>query len=244
MVRARDVRRLGGDVAPLMAEIAALRAAEEQVPAQDALLDLVEMAARGPVVVGQLGQTLDGRIATACGHSHYVNGPEALDHLHRLRALADAVVIGAGTLRDDDPALTVRRCAGDNPTRVVIAGRQALPGERKLFCDGAAPTLVTGKDLAVTPGDDRIVAPANLLESLAAIGLDVVLVEGGAVTVSRFLAAGCLDRLHLLVAPTILGSGRPGVMLQEVATMDGARRFQVTRHDLGEDCLVDLTPAP
>jgi len=74
-------------------------------------------------VVGQIGQSLDGRVATETGHSHYINGPEALAHLHRLRALVDAVVIGIGTALADDPQLTVRRVTGPQPARVVIDAR-------------------------------------------------------------------------------------------------------------------------
>ena len=62
-------------------------------------------------VIGQIGQSLDGRVATPTGHSHYINGPAALVHLHRLRALVDAVVVGVGTVVADDPQLTVRRAA-------------------------------------------------------------------------------------------------------------------------------------
>jgi len=67
------------------------------------------------VVVGQIGQSLDGRIATATGRSHYISGPEGLDHLHRLRSLVDAVVVGVGTAEADDPQLTVRRVPGPSP---------------------------------------------------------------------------------------------------------------------------------
>lgn len=242
MLRAREVRRLGGAPEPLLRDIGRMRAAKSDLPASGALLDLVAAAARGPLVIGQLGQTLDGRIATAGGHSHYVNGPVALDHLHRLRALADAVLVGAGTLRGDDPALTVRRCRGENPVRIVLTGGGPVPRDRKVFADGAATTLVTGVDLPCEAGEGGIVSARSVLDSLAAIGLDVVLIEGGAVTLSRFLAAGCLDRLHLLVAPTVLGSGRPGIMLDEVQSMDQVIRFTASRHDLGEDTLFDLVP--
>src|ERR1700754_3479338 len=79
------------------------------------------------MVVGQLGQSLDGRIATETGHSHYVNGPSGLAHLHRLRALVDAVVVGVGTALADDPQLTVRRVSGPQPARVVIDPNGRLP---------------------------------------------------------------------------------------------------------------------
>ncbi len=82
------------------------------------------------VVVGQCGQSIDARIATASGHSHYINGAAGLAHLHRLRALVDAVVIGVGTALADDPQLTVRRVAGPNPARVVIDPNGRLATDR------------------------------------------------------------------------------------------------------------------
>lgn len=242
MALARAVRRGAAPAAALESGVGDLRG-RELPPGGGALLDLVELAARGPVAIGQLGQTLDGRIATARGHSHYVNGPLALDHLHRLRALVDAVVVGAATVAIDDPSLTTRRVEGPNPVRVVIDSRGDLPRDRRLFRDGQARTLVVGPG---RPGAEPLqtsLEPPAILAALADQGLDVVLVEGGARTLSGFLAAGCLARLHLLVAPTLLGSGRPGIVLPEVASMDGARRFAARRYDLGGDTLFDLTPA-
>ena len=78
------------------------------------------------VVVGQIGQTMDGRIATITGQSKYVNGPQGITHLHQLRALVDAVVIGVGTAIADDPLLTVRQINGKSPARVVIDPRARL----------------------------------------------------------------------------------------------------------------------
>ena len=86
------------------------------------------------VVVGQCGQSIDARIATASGHSHYINGAEGLAHLHRLRALVDAVVVGVGTALADDPQLTVRRVAGPNPARVVIDPNGRLAPTRASAC--------------------------------------------------------------------------------------------------------------
>src|ERR1700719_591940 len=130
------------------------------------------------VVVGQLGQSLDGRIATNSGHSHYINGPAGLDHLHRLRALVDAVVIGVGTALADDPLLTVRRVAGPNPARVILDPRGRLPaGARVLAADGTRRLVVTGPpargalpagvEVVALPADDGHIAPAVLLAALA-----------------------------------------------------------------------------
>ncbi len=92
------------------------------------------------VLVGQCGQSIDGRIATPSGHSDYINGEAGLAHLHRLRALVDAVVVGIGTAIADDPQLTVRRVAGPNPARIVIDPNGRLPATARLLAgDGIAP---------------------------------------------------------------------------------------------------------
>jgi riboflavin-specific deaminase-like protein len=213
------------------------------------------------LVIGQLGQSLDGRIATANGHSHYVTGPESLLHLHRLRALVDAVVVGAGTVLADDPQLTVRHCPGPNPLRVVLDPLRKLPTHRRLFCDGQAPTLVLAAVPAAVPAtvpvpvpaanraetallsvadDGSGFAPAEVLSLLAARGAHRILVEGGGITVSRFLAAGALDRLHVVVAPMLIGSGRPGLTLPAIDHLDQALRPAHRRESLGEDVLYEL----
>ena len=93
-------------------------------------------------VVAQLGQSLDGRIATPTGHSHYVNGPDAIRHLHRLRALVDAAIIGIGTVLADDPRLTVREAAGPHPARVVIDPNSRLPADARILSDDGVPCFV------------------------------------------------------------------------------------------------------
>ena len=201
------------------------------------------------VVVGQVGQSLDGRIATASGHSHYINGPDGLAHLHRLRALVDAVVIGIGTVLADDPQLTVRRVGGPHPARVVIDPRGRLPASARLLADGAPRLVVTqegtrqhlppGVEGVALPADNGHIAPAALLACLAARGFRRIMIEGGAQTISRFFAAGCLDRLHIVVAPLILGSGSPAFTLAPVDRCDQALRPPVRTHLLGEEMLFD-----
>ena len=202
------------------------------------------------VVVGQIGQSLDGRVATETGHSHYINGPEALAHLHRLRALVDAVVIGIGTALADDPQLTVRRVTGPQPARVVIDARGRLPsGAKMLAADGARrlvlagpgakPPLPSGIEVVALPRSDGQIAPATILSALAEHGFRRVLIEGGANTLSRFLAAKCLDRLHVMVAPIILGSGRASFALPPIDRVDEAVLTPMKMHQLGDDVLFD-----
>jgi diaminohydroxyphosphoribosylaminopyrimidine deaminase / 5-amino-6-(5-phosphoribosylamino)uracil reductase len=202
------------------------------------------------MVVGQLGQSLDGRVATETGHSHYINGPEALAHLHRLRALVDAVVIGIGTALADDPQLTVRRVPGPQPARVVIDARGRLSSSARLLAPdgvrrlviagtGARPPLPPDIEIVALPRADGHIAPETILAALAERGLRRVLIEGGADTVSRFLAARCLDRLHLMVAPIILGSGRTGFTLPPIDRVDEAILTPMQMHRLGDDVLFD-----
>jgi riboflavin-specific deaminase-like protein len=202
------------------------------------------------VTVGQIGQSLDGRIATLSGHSHYINGPAGLAHLHRLRALVDTVVVGIGTAIADDPQLTVRRVAGPNPARVVLDPSGRLPAKARLLAaDGARRLIVTatgvqpvvpaGVEIVALPQANAQIAPGAILAALAERGMRRVLIEGGADTVSRFLAAGCLDRLHVVVAPVILGSGRPGLALPPIERADQALRTPVRTHRLDNEILFD-----
>src|SRR3974390_2936959 len=190
------------------------------------------------VIVAQIGQSLDGRIATSSGHSKYINGPAGLAHLHRLRSLVAAVVVGVGTALADDPQLTVRRVEGPNPVRVVVDPNGRLPANaRMLVRDGVRRLIITamnarksavnGVEIVPLPLTDGRIAPAAILAELAKRGMRRILIEGGADTVSRFFSAGCLDRLHVIIAPIILGNGRPSFILPSLPRADHRVRISV-----------------
>lgn len=202
------------------------------------------------VVVGQIGQTMDGRIATVTGQSKYVNGLGGLTHLHQLRALVDAVVIGVGTALADNPQLTVREVNGKNPARVVIDPRARLTHEHVVWRDDGAQKIwivaegITANtppevELVTLPMANGAIDPSSILSSLYARGLKRVLIEGGAETISRFITAKCLDRLHLIVAPIVMGSGRLSFNLPPIEHMDQAVRLEVQTHSLGNDVVFD-----
>lgn len=202
------------------------------------------------VVVGQIGQSIDGRIATVTGHSKYINGPAGLAHLHRLRALVDAVLVGIGTAVADNPQLTVRRVAGPSPARIVLDPKGRLSpdcrvlaedGVRRLVitAEGVRPRLGPGVEILEIAAPGGEVAPAAILGALAERGFGRILIEGGAHTVSRFIAAGCLDRLHVMVAPIMLGAGQTGVTLKPIDRADQALRSPMRAHLIGEEVLLD-----
>ncbi|BES71721.1 hypothetical protein RE428_27390 [Marinobacter nanhaiticus D15-8W] len=202
--------------------------------------------ARPSVVFAQVGQSLDGRIATVTGASHYINGEAGLDHLHRLRAMADIVVVGAGTVHADNPRLTVRRVDGPHPDRAVIDPRRRIDPDQAVFDMSSAPTyrLVAGApnsehELQVAP-DGTPITPGAIVDALRARGYRRIFIEGGSQTVSSFLHAGCLDRLHLIVAPMIIGSGIPALQLPEIDQLDLALRPETKAYTLGSDYLFDM----
>jgi diaminohydroxyphosphoribosylaminopyrimidine deaminase/5-amino-6-(5-phosphoribosylamino)uracil reductase len=215
----------------------------------EAVLAPIRLA--GELVIGQLGQSLDGRIATEGGASHFVTGPKDIERLHRVRALVDAVIVGAETVANDDPRLTVRLIEGPNPVRVVLDPSGRLDPARRVFAEPGGETLIVRREgaeggagpheeLRVAWSDEGGLDLVALLDTLRARGLRRILVEGGGVTVSRFLQAGLLDRLHLTVAPVLIGSGRPSITLDPIGSLDQAIRPRWRRFPLGEDVLYDL----
>jgi len=202
-----------------------------------------------PYVVAQLGQSLDGRVATASGESRWINRDAALDHLHTLRACVDAVVVGIGTVLADDPRLNVRRVAGNHPARVVIdPGGRLPPGAQCLADDGTRRIVVRTCQEPAPPGVEVIrlsskdgrIDPNAIVSALFECGLRKLLIEGGAQTVSRFIDADAVDRLHVLVAPMIIGSGPTGLTLAPIGRLADARRPRTRVHLLEDgDVLFD-----
>lgn len=252
----RASRRSGGVELGKRQEVAELLAGLDGSLARDVYAPLIARIAAGPITLAQLGQSVDGRIATETGDSHYVNGDLALDHLHRLRALFDVVVIGATTAEADDPQLTTRRVVGNNPARAIIDPNGRVAPSRRVFRGEARclvmsfaskrqdqPPSMSARRLELAAHQGRI-QPREIIAALHAEGLTAILVEGGSQTVSTFFAAGVLDRLHLLVAPLVLGSGKPAFGLPPVARIAQATRLSMRAHPLGDDLLLDCVPSP
>lgn len=205
-----------------------------------------------PFVLAHLGQSVDGFIAGADRRSVSLNDPCNIVHLHRLRALFDVVLVGGATVCADDPKLTTRLVPGDNPVRVVIDWGLRCEPSHGLFNDGLAPTLLVAASDAPSrayPISTRVLrvksdrSQARLtdaLQLLEAEGLDRVFIEGGGRTVSRALTEGALSRLHVAVAPLIIGDGVPGVRLNQLARFADALRPPCRTFAMGADVLFDF----
>lgn len=182
-----------------------------------------------PHVTWKFAATLDGRSAAADGTSRWITGSQARALVHDLRAAADAVLVGTGTARIDDPALTARCPDGSDrdrqPLRVVVGRSDLIPGSRL-----AAPDVL----------HLRTRDPDAVLRALAARGVVDVLLEGGPRLAGAFLAAGRVDRVLAHLAPALLGAGPAALHGGGVGTIADIRRLQVdgvTR--VGADLVVD-----
>ena len=206
-----------------------------------------------PITVGHLGQSLDGFIATHAGESQYVTGEENIRHLHRMRALCDAVVVGAGTVAADDPQLTTRHVSGPSPVRVVLDPTRRLAAHYRVFNDDTADTLYVcarslardgethfGRASVVAIDDDGDgVDVTAVLRILRARGCHRIFVEGGGVTVSMFLEANLLDRLQIAIAPLLIGDGRPAIRLAPRRALSDCHRPRYRVFRMGADVLFD-----
>ncbi|MGY6697348.1 MAG: RibD family protein [Roseinatronobacter sp.] len=202
-----------------------------------------------PLTVAQIGQSLDGRVATVSGDARDVSGPDGLAHLHRMRALVDGVVIGVGTALHDKSRLTVRLCPGPNPARIIIDPKGRLPDNAPaLRADGAQRFVIqavhrpraSGVSVIRLPLHDGQFRPAEILSALHSVGLSNLLIEGGGITIAGFLEAGMLTRLQVAVAPLLIGAGPASLTTQNPQLrLSDCARPDTRIFGLGSDVLFD-----
>lgn len=211
-----------------------------------------------PYILWKYAATLDGRIAAADGTSRWISSPESRADVHRLRAESDAVVVGSGTLRADDPHLAVRGIDGftaaDQPLRVVLDTHATIRPTARVL-DEAAPTLIAvsedadtrhlaGAELARLPYDKYGISVDALLRELHGRGIRSVLLEGGPTLAGAFVAAGAVDKVIGYLAPVLLGAG-PAVLADAgIGTLADALRLRITETvRIGTDIRVTAVPA-
>jgi len=212
-----------------------------------------------PYVRWKYAATLDGRIAAADGTSRWISSLESRADVHRLRAEADAVVVGSGTARADDPHLAARGVDGAvQPLRVVVDtdATAVRPGARVL--DTAAPTLIAvaeDADAGHLPPEAVLRLPRAatgpgldvraLLDALYGRGVRSVLLEGGPTLAGAFVAAGTVDKVVGYLAPVLLGAGPAALAGAGITTISEALRLDVTETvRIGPDLRVTAVPGP
>ncbi|MGW1774492.1 bifunctional diaminohydroxyphosphoribosylaminopyrimidine deaminase/5-amino-6-(5-phosphoribosylamino)uracil reductase RibD [Streptomyces sp. NPDC002104] len=212
-----------------------------------------------PYILWKYAATLDGRIAAADGTSRWISSPESRADVHRLRAESDAVVVGSGTLRADDPHLAVRGIDGftaaDQPLRVVLDTHATIRPTARVL-DEAAPTLIAvaedadtrhlaGVELARLPYDKYGISVDALLRELHGRGIRSVLLEGGPTLAGAFVAAGAVDKVVGYLAPVLLGAGPLALADAGIGTLADALRLRITETvRIGADIRVTAVPAP
>src|SRR5699024_7406046 len=206
-----------------------------------------------PHVTWKFAATLDGRSAAADGTSRWITGETARADAHHLRDTVDAVLIGAGTQRTDDPQLTVRPAPADGrqPLRVVLDPSGSTPPQARVL-DTAAPTLLLQDPntaaLAAYPGHVHVaeVPRGDLDGALAALhrrGVGSVLLEGGPRLAGQFVAAGLVDEVIAYLAPALLGAGPAALADSAVATITETHRLELTdMRRVGEDLRLTARP--
>jgi 3,4-dihydroxy 2-butanone 4-phosphate synthase/GTP cyclohydrolase II len=206
-----------------------------------------------PNVLLKYAQTIDGRIATQTGDARWISGEPERRVAHAMRAGCDAVLVGAGTMLQDDPQLTVRMVPGASPLRVVLDSTLRTPLTANVLSDDAATlivcrpdadparrrelasTSVMVRDVAAGPEGLRIMDVLRLLRSL---GVASLLVEGGGRVITSMLRSGAVDRVVLSVSPTIIGAGVDAVGPLGISRVDeGIRLVNRSVYLAGDDVL-------
>jgi len=193
--------------------------------------------------ISHFAQTLDGRIASCSGDSRWIGNEENLIHAHRMRALCDAILIGANTLDADDPSLNVRLVKGDDPIKVIIGGDKlpidtykAVDSSTLLFCQNHSESTLVAQKIFLDK--DPLFNAKKILQSLYDRGIHSVYIEGGAFTTSNFLKQRQLDQVQIHVSPQILGSGTDSFCFEGVLNMEQSIKFKAPKFiPIGDDIM-------
>ncbi|MGB8992321.1 MAG: RibD family protein [Desulfobaccales bacterium] len=210
-----------------------------------------------PLVTLSYAQSLDGSIAERPGHPLALSGPQSTAMTHGLRASHEAILVGIGTVLADNPRLSVRLVAGDDPQPVVVDSRLRFPSYANLLKASRAPWIATGEGadaerqqvleaagarILRVPGSNGWVDLAALLDHLGSRGINSLMVEGGAQIITSFLAARLVDQVVLTIAPLLVGGLRVVDRLGHTPRRRFPRLTSLSYQQLGDDLVVRGEP--
>ena len=198
------------------------------------------------LVIAQIGQSIDGRIALNNGNSHYINNPKSIIYLHCLRSISDAIIVGSNTIKKDDPLLTTRKIKGTNAKRIIIDGSLSLNNKYKIFNDGNENIIFTKSNKNIRLNNSTIIRlkeknfTKNLITQIKKLKYKNILVEGGSKTISELINNKYIDILQFMIAPILIGSGINSLNLKEISNLNKAIRPKYNFNELGDEIVVNL----
>ena len=198
------------------------------------------------LVIAQIGQSIDGRIALNNGNSHYINNPKSIIYLHCLRSISDAIIVGSNTIKKDDPLLTTRKIKGTNPKRIIIDGSLSLSNKYKIFNDGNENIIFTKSNKNIRLNNSTIIRlkeknfTKNLITQIKKLKYKNILVEGGSKTISELINNNYIDILQFMIAPILIGSGINSLNLKEISNLNKAIRPKHNFNELENEIIVNL----
>jgi len=198
------------------------------------------------LVIAQIGQSIDGRIALNNGNSHYINNPKSIIYLHCLRSISDAIIVGSNTIKKDDPLLTTRKIKGTNPKRIIIDGSLSLNNKYKIFNDGNENIIFTKSNKNIRLNNSTIIRlkeknfTKNLITQIKKLKYKNILVEGGSKTISELINNKYIDILQFMIAPILIGSGINSLKLKEISNLNQAIRPKHNFNELENEIIVNL----
>jgi len=198
------------------------------------------------LVIAQIGQSIDGRIALNNGNSHYINNPKSIIYLHCLRSISDAIIVGSNTIKKDDPLLTTRKIKGTNPKRIIIDGSLSLNNKYKIFNDGNENIIFTKSNKNIRLNNSTIIRlkeknfTKNFITQIKKLKYKNILVEGGSKTISELINNKYIDILQFMIAPILIGSGINSLNLKEISNLNKAIRPKHNFNGLENEIIVNL----
>ena len=208
------------------------------------LLPLIRKKDR--VFIGQIGQSLDAKIALNNGNSHYINEKESITYLHCLRSISDGVLVGVNTIIKDNPLLTTRKIKGQNPTRLIVDPSLKLTNKYKIFKDKNTNIVFTTSNKTKNLNNTTIVKlpkkdfTLSVYKFLKKSSLKYILIEGGPTTLSHFIEHNLINYMQFIISPTLIGSGINSVKLKPITNLKKAIRRKSNFAKLGKEIVATL----